>query len=244
LTNISQEPKPAAFSVKHIPTIIIHSVAFSGCVLDTYPGLETDTYKTSPGEAAVSQNTCEIPPVITFPVVEEAKTIDELNKKEIIWISICNSTNRNIGYNIETGGKNAPCPESTKKVLRIKNLGKRPTNAKLNDDLINQIRNDYITGKFLQTVLAKKYNIGTKLISRVLSNEYYYDEKYIIPQIDKKTLIKLYANCIHYKLSFEIAKCIRKEFLTNNFSYKQLSEKYNISESLIRKIIKNKCWKE
>lgn len=38
-------------------------------------------------------------------ILEFCKNIDELNEREIYWISLLNSIDRNIGYNISIGGK-------------------------------------------------------------------------------------------------------------------------------------------
>lgn len=38
--------------------------------------------------------------------IDKANSIEELNEKEIFWISVYKTTNRNIGYNIEIGGLN------------------------------------------------------------------------------------------------------------------------------------------
>jgi group I intron endonuclease len=49
-------------------------------------------------------------------ILEYCKNIDELNEKEIFWITQLNSTNLNIGYNITGGGKqNIPTEEFVKR---------------------------------------------------------------------------------------------------------------------------------
>ena len=58
-------------------------------------------------------------------VIDYADNIDELNCKEILWISKLSSTNRNIGYNIELGGKNSSMSSSTKEKLSTAHKGKK-----------------------------------------------------------------------------------------------------------------------
>lgn len=58
----------------------------------------------------------------TIEVIDTAETIDELNEKEIYWISFFNSLVPN-GYNLQSGGKNCRCAESTKQKLSILNSG-------------------------------------------------------------------------------------------------------------------------
>ena len=54
-----------------------------------------------------------------FEVIDTASSIDELNQKEIKYISEFNSTNKNIGYNLELGGRNSlPSPETLEKMSK------------------------------------------------------------------------------------------------------------------------------
>lgn len=52
-----------------------------------------------------------------FEIIDYADSIEELNNKEAYWISEYNSTDRNIGYNLDSGGKNCKKSESTKKKI-------------------------------------------------------------------------------------------------------------------------------
>jgi len=52
-----------------------------------------------------------------FSVLDTAQNIDELNYKEIRYIFEYNTTNRNLGYNIEFGGKNSIANEETTQKL-------------------------------------------------------------------------------------------------------------------------------
>ena len=50
-----------------------------------------------------------------WEIVEEIDNLEELNKREIYWISFYDSTNRSRGYNLKSGGKNGgTCNEETK----------------------------------------------------------------------------------------------------------------------------------
>ena len=42
-----------------------------------------------------------------FSIIDTASNLDDLNKKEIYYINKHNTTDKNFGYNIEEGGKNA-----------------------------------------------------------------------------------------------------------------------------------------
>jgi group I intron endonuclease len=63
----------------------------------------------------------------TIEVIYTANSINDLNSKEIELIKFYNSTDRNMGYNIEIGGKNSPMSEETKIKLSNSHKGKKFT---------------------------------------------------------------------------------------------------------------------
>ena len=67
-----------------------------------------------------------------FSVIDTAKTIEELNEKEINWIKHYNSTDKNIGYNIELGGSNALATEDTKTKMSQSHSGIKQTQHWIN----------------------------------------------------------------------------------------------------------------
>lgn len=50
----------------------------------------------------------------TFIIIDIAESVDDLNRKEEYWIKFYNSTNKQCGYNLDSGGKNCSKSESTK----------------------------------------------------------------------------------------------------------------------------------
>jgi group I intron endonuclease len=48
-----------------------------------------------------------------FSIIDTAETFEELNQKEIYYINLYDSRNRNKGYNIEIGGRNSTASEET-----------------------------------------------------------------------------------------------------------------------------------
>lgn len=50
-------------------------------------------------------------------IIDQADSIEELNEKEIFWIDYLNTTNRDIGYNLMTGGKSGLKSDETKKKI-------------------------------------------------------------------------------------------------------------------------------
>jgi len=63
----------------------------------------------------------------TIEVIDTAETIEELNEKEVYWISFFDSLAPN-GYNLQSGGKNCRCAESTKQKLSKLNSGESNPN--------------------------------------------------------------------------------------------------------------------
>lgn len=53
----------------------------------------------------------------TFEEIDSANSLEELNEKEQYWISYYNSTDKDIGYNLDSGGKNCSKSESTKRKI-------------------------------------------------------------------------------------------------------------------------------
>lgn len=53
----------------------------------------------------------------TFEIIDTATNIDELNKKEQFWIAYYKSTDRQLGYNLDSGGRNCQKSESTKRKI-------------------------------------------------------------------------------------------------------------------------------
>lgn len=56
----------------------------------------------------------------TIEVIDTANNIEELNEKEIYWIKYYNSTDKEIGYNLQEGGKSGVRGEETRKILSEK----------------------------------------------------------------------------------------------------------------------------
>jgi group I intron endonuclease len=68
-----------------------------------------------------------------FTIIDTATTINELNEKEIKYIKEYKSNERDYGYNIESGGKNAiPSPETKKKMSEARK------GVKQSDEWINK----------------------------------------------------------------------------------------------------------
>jgi group I intron endonuclease len=52
-----------------------------------------------------------------FECIDEAESIDELNEKEAKWIELYHSTDENVGYNLDSGGRNSTKSDRTKRLI-------------------------------------------------------------------------------------------------------------------------------
>ena len=121
-----------------------------------------------------------------FEKLCDCYNLDELNFMEINLIFLYNSTNKNIGYNIETGGNQNKVSETTKKKISLLNSGENNANSKLNWINIIEIREnkDNLTRK----QLSEKYNISKNSIILILNNKSWKIENY--PENIKNNLPK------------------------------------------------------
>lgn len=67
-----------------------------------------------------------------FKIIDTAQTIEELNGKEIRYILEYNSTDKELGYNIELGGNNAIPNEDTLEKMSRSHLGVKQTDSWIN----------------------------------------------------------------------------------------------------------------
>jgi len=67
-----------------------------------------------------------------FKIIDRASTINELNNKEIYWINYYDSTNKNIGYNIELGGNNSIPTNDTLIKMSKSHIGIKQTHNWIN----------------------------------------------------------------------------------------------------------------
>ena len=57
--------------------------------------------------------------------LEKCSSVEELNQKEIHYIALLKSTQRDVGYNVEFGGLHSPMTNETKQKLSIAHQGKK-----------------------------------------------------------------------------------------------------------------------
>lgn len=161
-----------------------------------------------------------------------SKDIDDielLNQLEIFYIKKFNTKAPN-GYNVESGGKNAPKPKTLEH--KKKEIWSQ---AKLTEEEVIELRKAYKAKKSPTEIYNKKYKdrLHYNSFLNIWSGRRY---GLIMPEVFEKGR--------HTKLTADIVKKIRKDKETLNLSYQKLADKYGISKSTIADIINYRTWKD
>ncbi len=167
-------------------------------------------------------------------VFDVAFSKEELNIKEIFWISYYKSYDRNYGYNYEMGGNNSPIAESTKKKMRKSSL---PSKI----DYIFQIdKNNNIINKFESYKMASDItNIPRVQITNNVIGQKKTCHGYVF--IRESNFNKDFKNpLLKYKKNLKVKKVKPKQIICLNTlekfsSIKEASLKYKLDASGIAK---------
>ena len=189
-----------------------------------------------------------------FKIIDTAQTIEELSYKEIRYIFEYNTTDRNLGYNIEFGGKNSLSNlETINKLSIIKKDVKQNDNwikkrvLKISKPVIKiNLINNIILERFESLADAGKNNVDFLSYEQILrkclgysknddNNYWCYENDYI------NNNFKQYK-AKHYKQLNEFTKNellnIYNEYKQNQTSIRELSKKHLINFSTLNQYIK------
>lgn len=193
----------------------------------------------------------------TFEIIEKCDLCD-LDEREIYWIAYYKSTNRNYGYNFESGGnENKTIHEETKNKLREAFKGKRlgPDNPmygrKLTKERVEQIRNmnkgssDLLTEKDVREIkmaihigisqneLSDMFNIKLSTINKIAKGHNWY---WVLPQFNNS-----------HEEQYKRAKVKMKETVLKLFeqglSSPKIVEKTPYTLSEVQRVLKGKVKK-
>lgn len=134
-----------------------------------------------------------------FSIIDLASNIDELNNKEIYWISYYNSMDRSKGYNLTSGGDNKILSEETCNKIRDSKLGKsnfkikgkkKPPRTKEHSANISKGLKGSIPWN--KGITTEKQSIETKLKRSKSLRDYYTknDSKLLGKKRSKESVIK------------------------------------------------------
>lgn len=120
-----------------------------------------------------------------FEIIEEVLTLEQLNIQEIYWINYYCSTDKDIGYNLDSGGSNCTKSESTKK--------------KIGESTKERWKNQETAGKMLNGLRKGSNNFSEKCYKNRVT--------FICAECGKKTLVPKY---ITSKRKYCSSKCFGK----------------------------------
>lgn len=126
----------------------------------------------------------------SFEIIEKVESQEQLDAKEVFWISHYNSTDRRIGFNIQKGGWGVgKHSESSKRIMSEIAMGRVPHNkgktgllfgesigtAKLTNEEAKDIREKRRSGRSVN-MLMEEYGVSKPTILGIVNNVIYRDE--------------------------------------------------------------------
>lgn len=123
--------------------------------------------------------------------IDAASNIEELNEKEIYWIAKLESNDRNKGYNLNSGGKNAVPNEEVKEKMRRAHLGKKRTPEQckaISKRLMGHKHSEETKRKIAQKATGRKRNYKMTEDHRRLMQEGKNRSNYVVSEETKKKI--------------------------------------------------------
>lgn len=104
-----------------------------------------------------------------FEAIDNADNIDDLNRKEIYWISYYQSTNKSLGYNLDSGGKSGGCKsESTKR-----KIGDKTKERWQNENIAERMRDGLKKGTETVKRNKQEYEFVCPVCGKRITGAYY-----------------------------------------------------------------------
>lgn len=124
-----------------------------------------------------------------------------------------------------------------KSIIQNKKYGSNTLNAKLKEEDINSIRDDYYKNYIPLCEISKKYFVNKETVRNILNNKTWKHVKYNLP---KKININYNGG---FKLKIENINQIRNDYYLFGLSIKNISIKYCVNFNTIEDIIFRNAWK-
>lgn len=157
-----------------------------------------------------------------FQIIEECPK-EQLNEREIYWISYYNSFKD--GYNSTKGGKQSSAPQ------------------KLTDETIQLIYEDLLNSSLTMIEIAKKYKVSQAFISYVNTGKNWFNDKWSYPirktKKQQKKIKNNHKNIIilkKYNKKPPTAEELKKVLYEQNGNFTQVSKIFKTSPSQIRRL--------
>lgn len=164
-----------------------------------------------------------------YEVLAEGATTEELNGLEIYYIAHYNTQIPN-GYNIESGGTNAPKPKSEETKIKL-----MQAHASLTEEEVKALRIAYQNHESPKAIYNAQYSdrLHYNAFMNIWSGSRY---KSIMPEVfaEKNRHTKLNEDTVR------LIKIDRK----NGMTLQAIADKYKVSKSAIADICKGRTWKQ
>lgn len=165
--------------------------------------------------------------ITEFDIIELIDDVDEMKQREIYWIQYYDSTNKNNGYNVSSGGDGG-------------DLGSKNSQAKFTEEQI-QILYKELKENLNESLeqIANKYNIHLSTLSNINNGHTYYHTTVNYPIRNKKECKQVIAG-INNKNSKFTEQDLKEiyDLLQNkqDLTMKDIAEQYNVYASTIQNI--------
>lgn len=132
--------------------------------------------------------------------------------------------------------------------------GEKSSTAKLSNEKADVILNEYLTGEYSTRLLSIKHNLTVCIIKNIINQRTYssHRNQEVKEEIKKRVEVvkkqnerlkrRLGENNPNAKITSKIADEIIEEYLTGKYTYRDLTEKYNISYDVISCVIKQRTY--
>lgn len=171
---------------------------------------------------------------IKIEILCNCDTLEQLNLKEIEYISSFNTQNIEYGYNLRSGGEGGEHNENTKQKISESNKGiKNGMYNKIPWNKNKKLTEQHIENLRISHLGQEAWNKGKQLPKR---------EKRTDEVKNKISKANSGENNGMSKLTCEIVKEIRQKYQTGNYTQKKLAELYGLTSERINRIVSYKAW--
>lgn len=162
-----------------------------------------------------------------FEVIEEC-SVEEIDERERYWIAFYDSTNREKGYNLASGGSvQKKCSQETVEKMK---LSARGNNSKLTPEQVTEIKKSIIAGLSF-TEIAQNFGVSGGCIYRIKILQNW---AYVSPELNEELRNTNTSRRVKYLNSEEIENCRRR--ILNGEPAVNLARQYDFSYKRFLKI--------
>lgn len=158
-----------------------------------------------------------------FEILEEVDNANDLDDREIHYIALYKSSDRNYGYNITDGGNNLMASDSYRKIC---SMNSRFNRSDLTEEDVRHIKL-LLYCMMDRTEMSKMFNVSTKVITQISTGGSYV---YITPELNDK--IHNLKDKMIYERNLEILK-----LFDNGLRITDIVKKMDLSTSIVEKCV-------